>query len=106
MNFHDGSQPLVDAAFLAQGILRAPQILWFGLDMRVRSDQLFAHPHIQSKPQTRRLPAPSGRGVSSAGNSSSAADFVVWTGYAGAQRSTVCAPAYPVQTTKSTAPSP
>src|SRR2546423_1795607 len=36
MNFHDGSQPLVDAAFLAQGILRARQILWFGLDMRAR----------------------------------------------------------------------
>src|SRR5207249_7546457 len=42
MNFHDGSQPLVDAAFLAQGILRAPQILWFGLDMRVRKQLIAA----------------------------------------------------------------
>src|SRR6266480_3516742 len=42
MNFHDGSQPLVDAAFLAQGILRAPQILWFGLDMRARKQLIAA----------------------------------------------------------------
>src|SRR5213082_2254075 len=42
MNFHDGSQPLVDAAFLAQGILRAPEILWFGLDMRVRKQLIAA----------------------------------------------------------------
>lgn len=36
MNFHEGGQPLVDAAFLAQGILRAPAILWKPLDARVR----------------------------------------------------------------------
>ena len=36
MNFHDGSQPLVDAAFLAQGILRAPSVLWEPLEARVR----------------------------------------------------------------------
>jgi hypothetical protein len=28
LNFHDGGQPVVDAAFLAQGILRAPTELW------------------------------------------------------------------------------
>jgi len=36
MNFHDGSQPLVDTAFLAQGILRAPSVLWEPLDARIR----------------------------------------------------------------------
>lgn len=36
MNFHDGSQPLVDAALLAQGILRAPSVLWEPLEARVR----------------------------------------------------------------------
>ncbi len=32
MNFYDGSQTLVDAAFLAQGLLRAPKQLWAPLD--------------------------------------------------------------------------
>jgi len=36
MNFKDGDQPLVDTAFLAQGILRAPSALWESLDMRIR----------------------------------------------------------------------
>jgi hypothetical protein len=36
MNFHEGAQPLVDAAFMAQGILRAPAALWQPLDARVR----------------------------------------------------------------------
>lgn len=36
MNFSHGSQPLVDAAFLAQGILRAPSVLWQSLDVRVQ----------------------------------------------------------------------
>ena len=36
MNFHDGDQPLVDTAFLAQGILRARSVLWEPLDARVR----------------------------------------------------------------------
>lgn len=36
MNFHDGSQPLVDAAFMAQGILRARSVLWEPLDARIR----------------------------------------------------------------------
>jgi hypothetical protein len=37
LNFHEGSQPLVDAAFFAQGILRAPAVLWDPLDTRVRA---------------------------------------------------------------------
>lgn len=36
MNFTRGGQPLVDAAFLAQGILRAPSVLWQSLDARVQ----------------------------------------------------------------------
>jgi hypothetical protein len=36
MNFHRGSQPVVDAAFLSQGILRAPSVLWQPLDPRVQ----------------------------------------------------------------------
>jgi hypothetical protein len=36
MNFERGGQPLVDAAFLAQSILRAPRSLWASLDPRVR----------------------------------------------------------------------
>lgn len=32
MNFNDGGQPLVDAAFLAHAILRAPNVLWEPLD--------------------------------------------------------------------------
>ena len=32
LNFSDGSQPLVDCGFLAQGLLRAPNQLWKGLD--------------------------------------------------------------------------
>jgi len=36
MNFSTGDQPLVDTAFLAQGILRAPGVLWDGLGEPVR----------------------------------------------------------------------
>ena len=32
LNFHEGSQPLVDCGFLSQAILRAPQELWKKLD--------------------------------------------------------------------------
>src|SRR5215813_13382572 len=35
MNFRDGNQPLVDAAFMAQGILRGWSMLWQGVDARV-----------------------------------------------------------------------
>ncbi len=36
MNFHSGAQPVVDAAFLALGILRAPSQLWEKLDNATR----------------------------------------------------------------------
>jgi hypothetical protein len=42
MNFRTGGQPLVDAAFLAQGILRAPQVLWASLEPRVRQQVIDA----------------------------------------------------------------
>ncbi len=42
MNFNRGQQPLVDAAFLALGILRAPTELWLKLDSRTRSQLIEA----------------------------------------------------------------
>jgi hypothetical protein len=42
LNFSDGSQALVDTAFLAQGLLRAPQVLWEPLDPRVQKQILAA----------------------------------------------------------------
>ena len=42
MNFTKGGQPLVDAAFLAQAILRAPKELWFKLDARTQSNVITA----------------------------------------------------------------
>jgi hypothetical protein len=36
MNFSQGGQPLVDTAFLAQGILRAPSVLWDPLERGVK----------------------------------------------------------------------
>jgi hypothetical protein len=36
MNFNQGSQPVVDAAFLAQAVLRAPTELWEKLDTKAR----------------------------------------------------------------------
>jgi hypothetical protein len=38
MNFDQGSQPLVDAAFLAHAILRAPRVLWQELPARTRGN--------------------------------------------------------------------
>ncbi|HEY1341153.1 MAG TPA: DUF2264 domain-containing protein [Bryobacteraceae bacterium] len=38
LNFHEGSQPLVDCGFLGQAILRAPDALWNGLDAPVRKN--------------------------------------------------------------------
>ena len=52
MNFSDGGQPLVDTAFLAQGILRAPKILWEPLDSRVKKQVVAA---LKS---TRKIPTP------------------------------------------------
>jgi hypothetical protein len=37
LNFRDGSQPLVDAAFLAHALLRAPKQLWGNLDDPTRA---------------------------------------------------------------------
>ena len=42
MNFNDGRQPLVDAAFLALGLLRAPDQLWGRLDSQQRSNVVVA----------------------------------------------------------------
>jgi len=36
MNFNEGTQPLVDAAFLTQAVLRAPTQLWEKLDTKTR----------------------------------------------------------------------
>ena len=42
LNFSAGEQPLVDAAFLALGLLRAPRELWEKLDERVRGNLVAA----------------------------------------------------------------
>lgn len=38
LNFHDGGQPIVDAAFLAQAMLRGPRVLWAELDDAVKAN--------------------------------------------------------------------
>jgi len=42
MNFTDGGQPLVDAAFLAHAILRAPNVLWAQLDQTTKQQLITA----------------------------------------------------------------
>ncbi len=42
MNFTQGGQPLVDAAFLAQALLRAPDQLWKPLDSKQQADLIAA----------------------------------------------------------------
>ena len=42
MNFCKGAQPLVDAAFLAHGILRAPRQLWTSLEPQVQQNVIEA----------------------------------------------------------------
>lgn len=42
MNFKEGKQPLVDAAFLAQALLRAPNQLWKPLEERVKQQVIGA----------------------------------------------------------------
>ncbi len=54
MNFDTGGQPLVDTAFLAQGILRAPKVLWEPLDPRVKNQVIAA---LKS---SRKIPTPTG----------------------------------------------
>lgn len=58
LNFSRGSQPLVDAAFLALATLRAPQALWVRLDARVKQNLtrcLAATRVIQPPPSNWRL---------------------------------------------------
>ena len=52
LNFSDGGQALVDTAFLAQGILRAPKILWEPLEPRVKAQVIAA---LKS---SRQIPTP------------------------------------------------
>lgn len=42
MNFNQGTQPLVDAAFFAQALIRAPHQLWERLPVRVKENVLTA----------------------------------------------------------------
>jgi hypothetical protein len=52
MNFSGGGQSLVDSAFLAQGILRAPNVLWEPLEPRVQKQVVAA---LKS---SRKIPTP------------------------------------------------
>jgi len=52
MNFTDGGQPLVDAAFLAQGILRAPKVLWEPLAPSVKKQI------VSALKSSRKIPTP------------------------------------------------
>ena len=52
MNFSAGAQPLVDTAFLAQGILRAPKVLWEPLEPHVKKQIIAA---LKS---SRKIPTP------------------------------------------------
>jgi hypothetical protein len=52
LNFTRGGQPLVDTAFLAQGILRAPNVLWQNLDARVQTQV------VQAFKSSRSIPTP------------------------------------------------
>lgn len=54
MNFTQGGQPLVDAAFLAQGLLRAPHVLWAPLSAKVKAQVIAA---LKS---TRQIATPTG----------------------------------------------
>lgn len=52
LNFSDGGQALVDTAFLAQGILRAPKVLWEPLEERVKKQV------IAALKASRKIPTP------------------------------------------------
>jgi hypothetical protein len=52
LNYSEGSQPLVDTAFLAQGIMRAPKVLWQPLESRVKNQVVAA---LKS---SRKIPTP------------------------------------------------
>lgn len=53
LNFSEGGQPLVDVAFLAQAILRAPNLLWRSLDSSTQQNLIAA-----MKSSRRIKPAP------------------------------------------------
>lgn len=53
LNFNRGGQALVDTAFLAQGILRAPRVLWQRSDSRVQNQI------IEAFKSSRRIATPS-----------------------------------------------
>jgi hypothetical protein len=52
MNFTTGGQPLVDTAFLAQGVLRAPKVLWEPLEPRVKKQV------VEAFKSSRKIPTP------------------------------------------------
>jgi hypothetical protein len=52
MNFTNGGQPLVDTAFLAQAILRAPSMLWEPLETRVKKQI------VEALKSSRAIPTP------------------------------------------------
>ncbi len=52
MNFTNGGQPLVDTAFLAQAILRAPSVLWDPLGTRVKKQM------VEALKSSRAFPTP------------------------------------------------
>ena len=54
MNFCNGGQPLVDTAFLAQGILRAPKVLWEPIEPRVKKQV------VEAFKSSRKIPTPAG----------------------------------------------
>lgn len=49
MNFENGYQPIVDAAFLAQALLRAPKELWEKLDDQARANLIAKLKHTRTR---------------------------------------------------------
>ncbi len=49
MNFAEGHQPIVDSAFLAHAIIRAPRTLWTQLDSRVQRNLVLALKETRSR---------------------------------------------------------
>lgn len=49
MNFENGYQPIVDAAFLAQALLRAPKELWEKLDNQARANLIAKLKHTRTR---------------------------------------------------------
>ena len=73
LNFTEGRQPLVDAAFLAQAVLRAPHALWTAVDAPVRASL------VEALESTRAiLPAPNNWLLFSATVEAALARMGVW----------------------------